>query len=129
VAAVNLGPDLAAQTVHSLAGCGVPQSARDFARILSSWNAKRWKKIEVLVLDEVGMLNADFLGTYNAGVCGIINTAFLGVFFGFILMTIFASFANRFTIDWLDVYVRKVRKCPLDPFGGIQLIFVGDFAQ
>jgi ATP-dependent DNA helicase PIF1 len=32
-------------------------------------------------------------------------------------------------IDWLDVYVRKARHNLLEPFGGIQLIFVGDFAQ
>jgi hypothetical protein len=92
VAAVNLGPGLAAQTVHSLAGCGVPQSARDFAKIMARWNVKRWKSIEMLVLDEIGMLSADYL-------------------------------------DWLDVYVRKARRKILEPFGGIQLIFVGDFAQ
>lgn len=92
VAAVNLGPELAAQTVHSLAGVGVPQAAGDFARLLSVWTAKRWAKIEVLVLDEIGMLQADFL-------------------------------------DWLDVFVRRARKRPLEAFGGIQLIFVGDFAQ
>ena len=44
------------------------------------------------IIDEVGMLTADFL-------------------------------------DWLDVNVRKVRRMFLEPFGGIQLIFVGDFAQ
>jgi DNA replication protein DnaC len=92
VAAVNLGPELGAQTVHSLAGVGVPQSARDFANLLSPWTAKKWRAIEVLVLDEIGMLQADFL-------------------------------------DWLDVFVRKARNRPLEPFGGIQLIFVGDFAQ
>lgn len=92
VAAVNLGPDLGAQTVHSLAGVGVPQSARDFASLLSPWTSKKWRAIEVLVLDEIGMLQADFL-------------------------------------DWLDVFVRKARRRPLEPFGGIQLIFVGDFAQ
>lgn len=32
-------------------------------------------------------------------------------------------------LDWLDVYVRKARKNPLEAFGGIQLVFVGDFAQ
>ncbi|KAL3910059.1 MAG: hypothetical protein SGARI_002303 [Bacillariaceae sp.] len=88
VAAVNLGPDLAAQTVHSLAGCGVPQAARDFDKIMARWNIKKWKSIEMLVLDEIGMLSADYL-------------------------------------DWLDVYVRKARRRPLEPFGGIQLIFVG----
>jgi ATP-dependent DNA helicase PIF1 len=31
--------------------------------------------------------------------------------------------------DWLDIYVRKARRKFLEPFGGIQLIFVGDFAQ
>ncbi|VEU40045.1 unnamed protein product [Pseudo-nitzschia multistriata] len=92
VAAVNLGPELGAQTVHSLAGVGVPQTASGFEKMLSPWTAKKWKKIEVLVLDEIGMLGADFL-------------------------------------DWMDVYVRKARKKPLEPFGGIQLIFVGDFAQ
>jgi ATP-dependent DNA helicase PIF1 len=69
VAAVNLGPDLAAQTIHSLAGCGVPQSARDFEKIMSRWNASKWRNIEVLVFDEVGMLKADYLGT----LCGVAN--------------------------------------------------------
>jgi ATP-dependent exoDNAse (exonuclease V) alpha subunit len=64
VAAVNLGPDLGAQTIHSLAGVGVPQAARDFARMLAIYNRKKWLKIEMLVLDEIGMLAADFLGTY-----------------------------------------------------------------
>ena len=92
MAAVNLGPELGAQTVHSLAGVGVPQTASGFDKILSPWTSKKWKKIEVLVLDEIGMLGADFL-------------------------------------DWMDVYVRKARRRPLEAFGGIQLIFVGDFAQ
>lgn len=92
VAAVNLGPGLGAQTVHSLAGVGVPQTASAFEKMLTPWTAKKWKKIQVLVLDEIGMIGGDFL-------------------------------------DWMDVYVRKVRKKPLEPFGGIQLIFVGDFAQ
>lgn len=62
VAAVNLGPEMGAQTVHSLAGCGVPHAARDFAKITFRWNARKWRSIEVLILDEVGMLNADYLG-------------------------------------------------------------------
>jgi hypothetical protein len=32
---------------------------------------------------------------------------------------------NADFLDWLDVYVRKARKAPLEPFGGIQLICVG----
>jgi len=49
--------------------------------------------MDVLVLDEVGMLSADLL-------------------------------------DWIDNEVRSIRGKDLDKaFGGIQLIFVGDFAQ
>jgi hypothetical protein len=74
VAAVNLGPDLGAQTVHSLAGCGVPHAARDFAKMLSPWSIKKWKSIEVLVLDEIGMLNADYLGMKRIATNGIFET-------------------------------------------------------
>lgn len=59
VAAVNLNLD--AQTVHSLAGIRVPARARDFASMLGRVQAKRWRKLEVVVIDEVGMLTADFL--------------------------------------------------------------------
>jgi len=92
VAAVNLGPELGAQTVHSLLGVGVPQAAAGFEKMLAPWIAKKWRSIQVLVFDEIGMLSADFL-------------------------------------DWMDVYIRKVRRNPLEAFGGIQLVFVGDFAQ
>jgi len=52
-----------------------------------------WRNMDVLVLDEVGMLSADLL-------------------------------------DWIDNEVRSIRGKDLDKaFGGIQLIFVGDFAQ
>ena len=32
-------------------------------------------------------------------------------------------------LDWLDVTVRVIRKRQNEPFGGIQLVFCGDFAQ
>jgi ATP-dependent DNA helicase PIF1 len=119
VAAINLGPDLAAQTVHSLAGCGVPQSARDFEKITFRWNASKWRKIEVLVFDEVGMLSADYLGTYlcEISACTLHRSPHM------VLLPFYVP------VDWLDVYVRKARRKLLEPFGGIQLIFVGDFAQ
>ena len=90
VAAVNL--NLGAQTVHSLAGVRVPNRARDFGTIFNRATANKWRKMQTLVIDEIGMLTGDFL-------------------------------------DWLDVKVREVRRKPLEPFGGIQLIFVGDFAR
>ena len=86
-------------TLHSLAGCGAPKGALGFGLMRRNKLAtKLWRKMDVLVLDEVGMIHADFL-------------------------------------DWLDVNVREIRRdhCPGGddsmPFGGIQLIFVGDFAQ
>lgn len=80
-------------TLHSLAGSGVPNGVKDFRRV---WGnklcVKIWRKMDALVLDEVGMMHAEYL-------------------------------------DWLDVTVREIREQPLQAFGGIQLIFVGDFAQ
>jgi hypothetical protein len=96
VAAVAIG----GSTLHSLAGCGVPKVAGDFGRMWQGLKAKTWRTMNVLILDEVGMLAADFL-------------------------------------EWLDVTVRELRSdpdhCPdgnsSKPFGGIQLVFIGDFAQ
>ncbi|CAJ1927318.1 unnamed protein product [Cylindrotheca closterium] len=90
VAAVNL--DLDAQTIHSLAGIPVPQKARDFGNMFSPNTSKKWRKLQTLVIDEIGMVTAEF-------------------------------------IDWLDVHVRRIRRAPLEVFGGIQLILVGDFCQ
>jgi ATP-dependent exoDNAse (exonuclease V) alpha subunit len=55
-------------------------------------SVKTWQKMDALVLDEVGMVKADYL-------------------------------------EWLDQTVRSIRESPAEAFGGIQLIFVGDFAQ
>jgi ATP-dependent DNA helicase PIF1 len=90
MASVNLGS--AGQTIHTLAGVKVPIRASDFSTMNSVMNRRKWMDLECLILDECGMLAADFL-------------------------------------DWLDVNVRTIRHRPLEPFGGIQLIFVGDFAQ
>lgn len=66
VAAVNLND---AQTVHSLAGIKVPSRARDFATMMSRVPAKRWKNLDVLVIDEIGMLQADFLDWLDGTSC------------------------------------------------------------
>ena len=80
------------QTIHSLCKIQIPQRVKDLG---SMWQLTKetWRNMDVLVLDEVGMLSADLL-------------------------------------DWIDNEVRSIRGKDLDKaFGGIQLIFVGDFAQ
>lgn len=59
VAAVNLNLD--AQTIHSLAGIPVPQKARDFGRMNGFSTSKKWRKLQTLVIDEIGMVTAEFL--------------------------------------------------------------------
>ena len=59
VAAVQL--NVGAQTVHSLAGIRVPQRYRDFATLFGKINTRKWNQLDMLVIDEVGMLTADFL--------------------------------------------------------------------
>jgi len=83
---------LTLRKLHSFAGCGVPTNVADFKKCRG--RERDWKRVKVLVLDEVSMLDAAF-------------------------------------VDWLDVTVRVLRgKCHSEKaFGGIQLIFSGDFLQ
>ena len=81
---------LEGQTLHSLAGAGVPTYVRDFQKC---WKQKnKWLEIACLIVDEVSMVESSYL-------------------------------------DWLDETVRAIRRSPTKAFGGIQLIFSGDFCQ
>ena len=81
---------LEGQTLHSLAGAGVPTYVRDFQKC---WKQKnKWLEIACLIVDEVSMVESSYL-------------------------------------DWLDETVRVIRRSPTQAFGGIQLIFSGDFCQ
>jgi ATP-dependent DNA helicase PIF1 len=81
---------LEGQTLHSLAGAGVPTYVRDFQKC---WKQKnKWLEIACLIVDEVSMVESSYL-------------------------------------DWLDETVRAIRRSPTQAFGGIQLIFSGDFCQ
>ena len=94
------------QTLHSLAGVGVPQHVSDFGRMWSGQKALAWKELKVLIVDEVSMLDAEYLDHLSMAVDRIVN--------------------------WHDI--DAARKASVEraaaPFGGrIQLIFTGDFMQ
>jgi ATP-dependent DNA helicase PIF1 len=79
--------------LHRFAGCALGDEVSKFAACASNCKADGgWGDLEVLVVEEMSMVPADFL-------------------------------------DWLDVTVRDIRKRPSEAFGGVQLIFCGDFAQ
>ena len=67
------------QTLHSLAGVGVPQHVADFGRLwgFSSEGAKAtaWREMKVLIIDEVSMLDAEFLDYLSIAVDRTINYA------------------------------------------------------
>jgi len=48
------------QTIHSLAGCGVPIVITDFEKMWGS-EEKKWRALKVLLLDEVSMTSGEFL--------------------------------------------------------------------
>jgi ATP-dependent DNA helicase PIF1 len=64
VAALPLG----GQTMHSKPGPGVPKGTQERFRraMLSRDNKAAWKKVKVLVLDEVSMVDAEFLDWFVA---------------------------------------------------------------
>lgn len=49
------------QTLHSLAGCGIPNTARDFEKLWKDANKKKWRLLRALVVDEVSMIDPSFL--------------------------------------------------------------------
>ena len=83
------------QTIHAFSGVGAPERKEDFKKAWNNTFGKRdcWRKLRVLIIDEISMLPAEFLDYLSDEICEIRNT--------------------HLTI----------------PFGGIQLIFCGDFLQ
>ena len=84
-----------AKTVHSWAGVGLANGEPDLIvkRVTTNkYKAAVWKKIDVLIIDEVSMMSQKIF-------------------------------------EILDSIGKKVRKSPLKPFGGLQIIFSGDFYQ
>ena len=77
------------RTVHSFAGCGIPELVEDFGKCWG--NKKEWRKLKVLVIDEISMLSGEFLDNLNK--------------------------------------VVSAMRGKKSAFGGIQLIFCGDFLQ
>jgi ATP-dependent DNA helicase PIF1 len=84
-----------AKTVHSWAGIGLANGPVDLLvkRVSSNkYKSKNWKKIDVLIIDEVSMMSQKIF-------------------------------------EILDSIARAVRKNSALPFGGLQLVFSGDFYQ
>ena len=85
-----------AKTIHSWAGIGLANSPTDLLvkKVVSNkYKSKGWKKIDVLIVDEISMMSQKIF-------------------------------------DALDAIGRKMRPYASQlPFGGIQLVFSGDFYQ
>lgn len=97
VAAILVG----GQTINSKPGPGIPDGSSGFENMWA--HKKYWREVKTLVIDEISMVDAEFL-------------------------------------DWIEAYVREM--CSNDDrvddranhrankaFGGMQLIFCGDFCQ
>jgi len=54
------------QTLHSFVGAGVPTSTKDFKRCWTKHVKKRWRRMRALVIDEIGMVNAEFFDYVDA---------------------------------------------------------------
>lgn len=97
------------QTLHSLAGAGVPTHMSDFGRLWRAAAGQKklaWRELRALIIDEISMGDAEYLDLLSLTVDQIVNAE-----------EIRAAKAKG---------VERTAK----PFGGrIQLIFCGDFLQ
>lgn len=48
-------------TLHSLTGVGVPKEAKDFDRMWGTKYREKWRKMQVLIIDEISMISGSFL--------------------------------------------------------------------
>jgi ATP-dependent DNA helicase PIF1 len=103
VAAILVG----GQTMHSKPGPGVTSTTDDFSNM---WGSKdHWRAVKTLVLDEVSMVDAEFLDWSEAYVRELVDRE------------------TRMGKQASDAWAKGEKSGKA--FGGIQLIFCGDFAQ
>ena len=129
-----------AQTLHSLSGVGVPLHISDFGKIWRSANGQKkeaWREMRVLVIDEVSMLDAEFLDWLSVAVDRVVNWEEI--------LHARGECRCRCTCPSCEDGVAECQCSPRRccayahvhlgerralPFGGrIQLIFCGDFVQ
>ena len=49
------------QTLHSLVGCGVPNTLKDVNKMWDQKNRRKWKRLDVLIIDEIFMSSPEYL--------------------------------------------------------------------
>ena len=73
VAALNIN----GETLHSMAGCGVPALAKDFGKCWGQIGRQKWRSLHFLIVDEIGMVDAEYLDWLDATVREIRSTPHL----------------------------------------------------
>ena len=95
-------------TIHSATGIGVPKCNEDFRRMHQGFRKELWTKlVEVLVIDEISMLSGEWFDNLDRTLRELAHWYGRGEF-----------------QTWVRVPVEEI-----PPFGGIQVVVVGDFFQ
>jgi len=74
VAVAPTGPtaiSVGGQTIHSFAGCGVPETAEDFRKCWEKKHKKKWRDLDVMVVEEISMISGEFWDRLSDIVCYI----------------------------------------------------------
>jgi ATP-dependent DNA helicase PIF1 len=111
------------QTIHRLAGCGIPEVAADFGKAWEINKRKAWRNLEVLVIEEVSMISGEFFDRLSEVVSDIRAEKDEP------LNDVMGESRDKEDERVSDA-VGEIRDKKQDkPFGGIQLIVCGDFLQ
>ena len=62
-------------TLHSFAGCGIPQTMADFGKMNSTAAAARWRAVDVVLIDEVSMISAELFTSIERGARSVRSNA------------------------------------------------------
>ena len=113
-------------TLHSAAGIGVPQRPRDFNRMWHLPVRRKWRNLEVLIVDEISMVSAELLEYLEQTITRVrtLNKDDLPV-------RPFGGLQVRTSLDIYSWYTSLQRLFVVCDSSNIflQVIFAGDFFQ
>ncbi|MGK3735627.1 MAG: ATP-dependent DNA helicase PIF1 [Bacillariaceae sp.] len=115
---VSVGPtgtiacSLEGQTIHSFAGCGVPVTIKDFDQIWKIDRRKAWRKVRVMLIDEISMMSGELLDNLSNVVSKVRSNDY-----------------DEDSSTSTSYESNNNNNKEALAFGGIQLIVSGDFLQ
>ena len=122
--------DIRGNTIHSFAGVGIgDKEASYYYGTMNGNRRKLLRKTQLLIIDEISMLGNKLFDTIDQ-VFELVRGSALSAVDNMIMKQYYSSLPNTMnTESGNNINVENKTEVPRIPFGGMQLVLVGDFCQ